>query len=75
VFLHIPNPDNDKYLKPLDVSLGLILGYQLKNNLFFQLNGQHGLINITPEVEKAPAGFVQGNAKNVGFGLSVGFRF
>jgi hypothetical protein len=70
-----PNPDNDKYVKPLDISAGLTLGYQLKNNLFFQLNGQYGLINITPEVEGLQSGYVQGNAKNISFGLSLGFRF
>lgn len=70
-----PNPDDDKYIRPLDISASLILGYQLKNNLFVQLNGQYGLINISPEVQGAPSGFVQGNAKNLSFGLSLGYRF
>lgn len=70
-----PNPDNDQYVRPLDVSASLILGYQLKNNLYFQLKGQYSVLNITPEVEGAPSGFVQGNAKNLNIGLSVGFRF
>lgn len=70
-----PNPSNDRYIRPLDVSADLILGYQLKNNLFFQLNGQYGLINTTPKIETTAPGFVQGNAKNVSFGLSIGYRF
>jgi hypothetical protein len=70
-----PNPDNDRYVKPLDVSAGLILGYQFKNNLFFQLNGQYGLLSITPKIETTTPGFVQGNARNISFGLSIGFRF
>ena len=70
-----PNPDNNRYIRPLDVSAGLILGYQLKNNLFFLLNGQYGLTNITPKIEVNAPGVVQGKAKNVSFGLSVGYRF
>jgi Outer membrane protein beta-barrel domain len=70
-----PNPEKDKYIRPLDVSAGLILGYQLKNNLFFQLNGQYSVLNVIPKIETTTPGFVQGNGKNINFGLSVGYRF
>lgn len=70
-----PNPDNAAYLKPIDVGVGIILGYQLRNNLFFQLNGQIGVINTASEIETIDPSIVQPKAKNMGFGLSVGFRF
>jgi hypothetical protein len=70
-----PNPDNAEYLKPIDVGVGLIVGYQLGNNLFFQLNGQYGVINTASEIETTDPTIVQPNAKNVSFGFSMGFRF
>jgi hypothetical protein len=66
-------PDN-YFLKPIDLSVGLLLGYQLNNNLFFQINGQYGLLDITtPQETTDPNDKRKG--KNYGFGLSVGYRF
>ena len=65
----------DKYfLKPLDLSIGLLLGYQLKNNLFFQINGQYGLLDITTPQETTDPDDKR-TAKNYGIGVSVGYRF
>lgn len=60
------------YIKNLDAGANLFFGYELANNLSFQINTQLGLVNILPEYP------VQGsdtNFKNTGFGLSVGYRF
>lgn len=66
-------PDN-YFLKPFDLSMGLLLGYQLNNNLFFQINGQYGLLDITtPQETTDPNDKRKG--KNYGFGVSVGYRF
>jgi hypothetical protein len=69
------NPTTDKYVKPFDAAVGLLVGYQLGNGLFFQINGQYGVMNSTPKLEINDPTIVQGNAKNIGFGLSLGYRF
>jgi hypothetical protein len=60
------------YLKALDAGANFIIGYELSNQLSFQLNAQLGLINIYPDYageEDDPTW------KNTGFGLSIGYRF
>ncbi|NJK95922.1 MAG: hypothetical protein HC905_14305 [Bacteroidales bacterium] len=45
-------------------------GYELANGLIFILETSLGLVNIAPKIE----GQENGNAKNVGFGISVGYK-
>lgn len=56
------------YLKPFDAGANISVGYELSNSLFFQLNSQLGLLNISQEDDNSVL-------KNTGFGLSVGYRF
>lgn len=66
-------PD-DYFLKPLDISMGILFGYELNNNLFFQINGQYGLLDITTPQETTDPDDKR-TGKNYGIGISVGYRF
>lgn len=70
-----PNPDNNRYIRPFEVSVGLLVGYQFKSNLLIQLSGNYGLTNIASEIETANTAFVQAKARNIGARLSIGYRF
>lgn len=70
----VPNTGNYEYLNPLDVGVGMIAGYQLGNNLFFQLNGQYSVTNCASKIEKPDPTITQPNQKNMSFGLTVGYR-
>jgi len=61
------------YLKPLDYGVNFLAGYELSNNLSAQLNFQLGLAKINPQIEGLSGS--KATAKNMGFGLSVGYRF
>lgn len=58
------------YLKPVDVGAKIYAGYEFANGLSFAIETSLGLVNISPKVE----GNDYGDAKNVGFGISVGYR-
>lgn len=60
------------YFKRFDAGGNLFFGYELPNNLSFQVNTQLGLVNIVPDY---PIQDSDTNFKNTGFGLSVGYRF
>ncbi|MGC4234108.1 MAG: porin family protein [Niabella sp.] len=62
----------DYYGKPLDFGGNLLAGYEFSNKLSLQLNAQLGMANITPKYngEKTDA-----NTKNIGFGISLGYKF
>jgi len=61
------------YYKPFDAGANLLVGYELEDGVFIQLDSQFGMLNINPEYK----GFTddKSSAKNTGFGLSVGYRF
>lgn len=61
------------YFRPFDYGANLFAGYQFANGLFFQLNTQLGLGNISPEYEGVPNNDT--SLQNTGFGLSVGYGF
>lgn len=61
------------YLKRLDVGGNLLFGYEFTNNFSVQLNAQLGLVNIHPDVKDAAGN--NAKIKNVGFGVSAGYRF
>ncbi|MCH5688282.1 hypothetical protein LWM68_30900 [Niabella sp. W65] len=61
-----------KYSKPFDYGANLLAGYELKGKYSAQLNAQLGLANLEPtnNGEKTGSKF-----KNVGFGISLGYKF
>jgi hypothetical protein len=42
---------NTDFIKAFDAGIGLDVGYQLKNGLFFRLRGQGGLSNLQPAID------------------------
>ena len=67
------DPSTSSYMRPLDAGGTILFGYELFNGLFFQLNGQLGLLKINPEYENLTNN--KTSIKNFGFGLSAGYRF
>lgn len=59
------------YFKPLDVGGKFYAGYEFGNGFSFAIESSLGLINIMPKI----AGNDNGTAKNVGFGLALGYKF
>ncbi|MBK7478282.1 MAG: hypothetical protein IPI69_00155 [Bacteroidales bacterium] len=49
-----------------------MVGYEMYNGLFAHLNGQLGLMKLNPDYSLPND---QTSKKNLGFGLSAGFRF
>ncbi|MDB4286253.1 PorT family protein [bacterium] len=67
------DPYNLQNFKAFDAGANILFGYELTNNLSFQLNAQYGLVKINSEdgsVSNDPS-----IAKNTGFGVSAGYRF
>ncbi len=67
------DPTDRAYLKAFDAGANIFAGYELAAGIFFQLNSQLGLVNISPKNE-----YVSNDKtvlKNTGFGLSAGYRF
>ncbi len=63
---------NKPQLKGIDYGANFLAGYELSNNLSFQLNAQLGLAEMTPQSNGSDAG---GKQNNTGFGVSIGYRF
>jgi hypothetical protein len=61
-----------KTVRRFDAGANFLAGYELGNNISFQLNAQLGLVKINPEIE----GLANDKTavKNTGFGISVGYR-
>jgi hypothetical protein len=59
-------------VRRFDAGANFLAGYELGNNISFQLNAQLGLVNINPEIE----GMTNNKTavKNTGFGISVGYK-
>lgn len=66
------DPNTVLYGKPLDYGANLLAGYELKNGLSAQLNAQLGLANLTPAADGVVS---DSKFKNVGFGISLGYKF
>ncbi len=62
--------DNYRYYKPFDSGINILFGYEMYNGIILQLNTQLGLL-------KANSFYLEDKAskKNIGFGLSAGYRF
>lgn len=61
------------YLKGLDAGADIFFGYEFPFKLSVQLNAQLGLLNLMPKYEGEELD--DSSFKNVGFGLSLGYRF
>jgi len=62
-------------LKPLDYGFNALVGYQFGNGLSFTLNAQMGLANIyVPEPDNFKS-TDKSSIKNIGFNLSIGYKF
>jgi len=71
--IELTDPLTTTYMKSLDAGAGVFAGYETGFGIYIQLNTQIGLINISPEDTRV--GEDNSSLKNVGFGVSVGYRF
>ena len=60
------------YGKPWDYGASVLLGYEFANTFAAQLNAQWGVANLQPTVDGATR---EGKVKNMGFGISLGYKF
>ena len=60
------------YVKPFDFGATIMAGYEFSGGLSFALNASLGLSDIEPKVAGKE---LDSSIKNVGFGLSLGYRF
>ncbi|HDR68204.1 MAG TPA: PorT family protein [Bacteroidaceae bacterium] len=60
--------DADMDLKAFDAGAGVYAGYETGMGIYFQLNTQYGLLNLSTKDDDSLW-------RNVGFGLSLGYRF
>jgi hypothetical protein len=60
-------------VKGLDAGANFVVGYQLSSNISLALKAQLGLVNISPKYDALPND--KASLSNVGYGLSVGYRF
>jgi len=65
-------PTSYAYYKRFDAGINAFLGYELYNGIFFQLDGQLGLLEINSDYGLPND---QTSKKNFGFGVSAGYRF
>ncbi len=71
--IEVGDPLGTSYFKRFDAGGNIFAGYEMAGGLFFQLNTQFGLLNIYPEDKRFPVG--KNKIRNIGFGLSLGYRF
>ncbi|MFN8134841.1 MAG: porin family protein [Bacteroidales bacterium] len=64
--------ENAMYYKPMDFGGNLMAGYEFKNKFSFAINTSLGLTNIDSKIEGEKP---ESSTKNVGFGLTLGYRF
>ena len=65
-------PTEFVYYKAFDSGVNLLLGYEFYSNIFCQLNGQMGILKINSDYGLPND---RTSKKNLGFGLSAGYRF
>jgi hypothetical protein len=64
---------NPQVIRRFDAGANIFAGYELGAGLFLKINGQLGLTKINPEADFIPGD--NRSWKNLGFGISAGFRF
>lgn len=67
------DPASICYYKAFDAGGNIFAGYETASGLFFQLNTQLGMIKINPEDKRITDD--QSVYRNIGYGLSLGYRF
>lgn len=75
-FKNVVEPGDDiltPYYKAFDMGANIFAGYEMANGIFAQINTQFGLLKINPEDKRIANDKTV--VKNVGFGLSLGYRF
>lgn len=65
-------PTTYVYYRGLDAGVNIFFGYEFYNGIFLQMNGQMGLLKVNSDYGLPND---QTSKKNLGFGLSVGYRF
>ncbi len=71
--VELTDPLLTTYFKALDAGGNIFAGYETGSGIFFQLNTQFGMLNISPENKWFSND--KSVIKNTGFGLSLGYRF
>ncbi|MCC6290049.1 MAG: PorT family protein [Chitinophagaceae bacterium] len=66
--------NNYYFLKPFDFGANVLAGYDFNSGFNIQINGQFGLTNMQPKIEGVTTAN-KANAKHLGFGISVGYKF
>ena len=61
------------YFKTYDGGANIFAGYELADGLFCQLNAQFGMIRINPVDNRISND--KSSVRNMGFGISIGYRF
>jgi len=61
------------YYKAFDAGATIFVGIEMAGGLFLQLDSQFGMLNINPEYKGLTND--KSTVKNVGLGLSLGYRF
>jgi hypothetical protein len=67
------DPLTTPYFRAFDVGGNVFAGYEWVNGIFMQLNSQLGMVEINPDDNRLPGN--KTSLKNIGFGLSLGYRF
>ena len=65
-------PTSYAYYKRFDAGVNALVGYELYSGIFFQLDGQLGLLQINSDYGLPND---QTSKKNFGFGVSAGYKF
>ena len=65
-------PTTYVYYKAIDAGLDLLFGYEFYSNIYFRLNSQIGLFKINSDYGLPND---RTSKKNLGFGISTGYRF
>ncbi len=65
------DPIDAEYYKPLDIGFSIMAGYEFSSKLSANIFAQLGLTNLVPKYDGTKP---DASAKNVGFGLSLGYR-
>jgi len=65
-------PTTYVYYRGLDAGGNIFFGYEMFNGIFFQIDAQYGAFKINPSYDVPND---KTSKKNIGFGLSAGYRF
>jgi len=64
------------YARRFDAGGNIFAGYEMAGGLFIQLDTQFGMLEVNPEDQRLIAEFSEElSIKNMGFGVSLGYRF